>query len=149
VSYLGIQQSFTDGHHCSQPTARTALTSAVATGPVSAKRGVKVALPTVGGGAPPLHASALPHPALASWTHPTPACFCPPSPSLGIVDACAELEVPLDPGNLDADQPHGGGSCPGSHLHPQSTLHQQETSTCHPQSPAVQDFLPTAVCGLF
>lgn len=49
-----------------------------------------------------------------------------------------ELEVPLDPGNLDAEQFHGGGSCPGSHVHPQSTLHQQEVISCHPQSPDVQ-----------
>lgn len=55
------------------------------------------------------------------------------------MDTQAELEVPLDPGNLDAEQFHGGGSCPGSHVHPQSTLHQQEVITCHPQSPDVQD----------
>ena len=49
-----------------------------------------------------------------AWRHSAPAHFCPPSPSLGIMDAHAELEVPLDPGKLDAEQFHGGTAVLGA-----------------------------------
>lgn len=133
VSYPGIQQSFTGGHHYRQPITRTALRSSVATGPVSAKkRGVKVALPLLGRGVPPLQL------------------FCPPSPSLDIImDTRTDLEVPLDPGSLDVKQIHRGQL---SWEPPPPTVNSVPARNLHLSSSVTGCsglFLTAAECGLF
>lgn len=133
VSYPGIQQSFTGGHHYRQPITRTALRSSVATGPVSAKkRGVKVALPLLGRGVPPLQL------------------FCPPSPSLDIImDTRTDLEVPLDPGSLDVKQIHRGQL---SWEPPPRTVNSVPARNLHLSSSVTGCsglFLTAAECGLF
>lgn len=83
-----------------------------------------------------------------AWRHSAATHFCPPSPSLGVMDAHAELEVPLDPGKLDAEQFHGGQlswepSPPTVNSAPARNQHVPSSVTGYSRL-----FLTTAVCGL-